>query len=69
MTKAALTEDELRRIDGWWRACNYVSVGQIYLLDNPLLRKPLEASTSSRGCLATSAPHPGSPSSMPTSTE
>jgi xylulose-5-phosphate/fructose-6-phosphate phosphoketolase len=42
MTKAALTEDELRRIDGWWRACNYVSVGQIYLLDNPLLRKPLE---------------------------
>ena len=41
MTKAALTEDELRRIDGWWQACNYVSVGQIYLLDNPLLRKPL----------------------------
>ena len=31
----------LARIDGWWRAANYLSVGQIYLLDNPLLRSPL----------------------------
>jgi xylulose-5-phosphate/fructose-6-phosphate phosphoketolase len=30
-----------RLIDAWWRAANYLSVGQIYLLDNPLLRKPL----------------------------
>src|SRR5690349_18106857 len=29
------------RIDAWWRAANYLSVGQIYLLDNPLLREPL----------------------------
>ncbi|MEO8092407.1 MAG: phosphoketolase family protein [bacterium] len=36
-----LTEDELRRIDAYWRAANYLSVGQIYLLDNPLLREPL----------------------------
>jgi xylulose-5-phosphate/fructose-6-phosphate phosphoketolase len=36
-----LTRDELRRIDAWWRAANYLSVGQIYLLDNPLLREPL----------------------------
>ena len=36
-----LTEDELRRIDAYWRAANYLSVGQIYLLDNPLLRTPL----------------------------
>src|SRR5918911_143549 len=36
-----LTADELRRIDTWWRAANYLSVGQIYLLDNPLLREPL----------------------------
>jgi xylulose-5-phosphate/fructose-6-phosphate phosphoketolase len=36
-----LSADELRRIDMWWRAANYLSVGQIYLLDNPLLRKPL----------------------------
>ena len=34
-------EDDLRRIDAWWRAANYLSVGQIYLLDNPLLREPL----------------------------
>jgi xylulose-5-phosphate/fructose-6-phosphate phosphoketolase len=33
--------DELGLVDAWWRAANYVSVGQIYLLDNPLLRKPL----------------------------
>jgi xylulose-5-phosphate/fructose-6-phosphate phosphoketolase len=32
---------ELELIDAWWRAANYLSVGQIYLLDNPLLRKPL----------------------------
>ncbi len=36
-----LTSDELRLIDAWWRAANYLSVGQIYLLDNPLLREPL----------------------------
>lgn len=33
--------DTLARIDRWWRAANYLSVGQIYLLDNPLLRTPL----------------------------
>jgi xylulose-5-phosphate/fructose-6-phosphate phosphoketolase len=37
----ALSAEELRRIDAWWRAANYLSVGQIYLLDNPLLREPL----------------------------
>jgi xylulose-5-phosphate/fructose-6-phosphate phosphoketolase len=36
-----LSPDELARIDAWWRAANYLSVGQIYLLDNPLLREPL----------------------------
>src|SRR5262245_23544139 len=36
-----LSADELRLIDAWWRAANYPSVGQIYLLDNPLLREPL----------------------------
>src|SRR5688500_20132748 len=38
-----LTSDELRRIHAYWRAANYLSVGQIYLLDNPLLREPLAA--------------------------
>ncbi len=36
-----LDAERLRKIDGWWRAANYLSVGQIYLYDNPLLRMPL----------------------------
>ena len=36
-----LTDDELAAIDAWWRAANYLSVGQIYLMGNPLLREPL----------------------------
>jgi xylulose-5-phosphate/fructose-6-phosphate phosphoketolase len=40
---SALSAAELRAIDAWWRAANYLSVGQIYLLDNPLLREPLRA--------------------------
>ena len=37
----AVTDHELDLIDAYWRAANYLSVGQIYLLDNPLLREPL----------------------------
>jgi xylulose-5-phosphate/fructose-6-phosphate phosphoketolase len=37
-----LADDELARIDSYWHAANYLSVGQIYLLDNPLLREPLD---------------------------
>jgi xylulose-5-phosphate/fructose-6-phosphate phosphoketolase len=37
-----LSTAELQKLDALWRASNYLSVGQIYLLDNPLLRKPLE---------------------------
>jgi xylulose-5-phosphate/fructose-6-phosphate phosphoketolase len=37
----ALSDKELKLIDAYWRATNYLSVGQIYLYDNPLLRKPL----------------------------
>ena len=36
-----LDADEVAQLDGWWRAANYLSVGQIYLLSNPLLRTPL----------------------------
>src|SRR5579859_6582586 len=36
-----LSPDLLRKMDAYWRAANYLSVGQIYLYDNPLLRKPL----------------------------
>jgi xylulose-5-phosphate/fructose-6-phosphate phosphoketolase len=37
-----LSERELALIDGWWRAANYLSIGQIYLLDNPLLKEKLK---------------------------
>jgi xylulose-5-phosphate/fructose-6-phosphate phosphoketolase len=37
-----LTDEELQKINAYWRAANYLSVGQIYLLDNPLLREPLK---------------------------
>ncbi len=37
-----LSKKELKGIDAWWRAANYLSVGQIYLYDNPLLKKPLK---------------------------
>src|SRR5512145_1458191 len=37
-----LTNEELRKMDAYWRALNYLSVGQIYLLDNPLLKQPLK---------------------------
>ncbi len=37
----SLSPDELRKMDAYWRAANYLSVGQIYLYDNPLLREPL----------------------------
>jgi xylulose-5-phosphate/fructose-6-phosphate phosphoketolase len=40
-TRAPLSETEAALIDAYWRAANYLSVGQIYLLDNPLLTEPL----------------------------
>ena len=39
---APLSAEELRKMDAYWRASNYPSVGQIYLLDNPLLRETLK---------------------------
>jgi xylulose-5-phosphate/fructose-6-phosphate phosphoketolase len=41
ITGRPLGRRDLTRIDAWWRAANYLSVGQIYLMDNPLLREPL----------------------------
>ncbi len=40
-TPQPLTADELRKIHAYWRAANYLAVGQVYLYDNPLLREPL----------------------------
>jgi len=42
ITKTVLSPSELRDIEIYWRACNYLSLGMIYLLDNPLLTEPLQ---------------------------
>ncbi|HKE11319.1 MAG TPA: hypothetical protein VKE73_07075, partial [Myxococcota bacterium] len=40
-SSAPLGAEELQRMDAWWRACNYLAVGMIYLKDNPLLEETL----------------------------
>ncbi|MBV5275265.1 MAG: phosphoketolase, partial [Lamprocystis purpurea] len=40
--QAPLSVEMLSRIDAYWRACNYLAAGMIYLRDNPLLREPLQ---------------------------
>ncbi len=40
--EGVLSSEELRKIDAYWRACNYLAAGMIYLRDNPLLREPLK---------------------------
>jgi len=42
ISNAPLTDEELAKIHAYWRAANYLSVGQIYLYKNPLLREPLK---------------------------
>ncbi|ANF57065.1 phosphoketolase family protein [Halotalea alkalilenta] len=42
VTRQPLDQEQLERLDAWWRAANYLTVGQIYLKDNPLLERPLE---------------------------
>src|SRR5690348_5465977 len=43
VVEGPLAPDALRRLDAWWRAANYLAVGQIYLMANPLLTEPLRA--------------------------
>src|SRR5260370_6791621 len=54
-----LSPDELRKIDAYWRACNYLSVGMIYLRANPLLREPLKAEHIKRRLLGHWGSDPG----------
>src|SRR5688572_19227297 len=42
-TRGALLTEELSKMDAYWRACNYLAIGMIYLRANPLLRQPLKA--------------------------
>ena len=41
--ESILTQQQLSVVHAYWRAANYLSVGQIYLVDNPLLQQPLQA--------------------------
>ncbi len=61
-----LSPDLLRKIDAYWRAANYLSVGQIYLLANRCCASRCASSTSSRACSATGARPRGSTSSTRT---
>src|SRR5437660_6153710 len=54
-----LSAEELRKMDAYWRASNYLSVGQIYLLDNPLLREPLKREHIKPRLLGHSGTSPG----------
>ena len=42
LSDTPLSKQDLEKIDAYWRAANYLSVGQIYLMDNPLLQEPLK---------------------------
>ena len=53
-----LDAEELRRMHAWWRACNYLAVGMIYLRDNPLLREPLGIHHVKHRLLGHSSPSP-----------
>jgi xylulose-5-phosphate/fructose-6-phosphate phosphoketolase len=58
-TPGPLSAEALDRIDAWWRAANYLSIGQIYLLDNPLLREPLRVEHVKRRLLGHWGTTPG----------
>ena len=57
--KQPLTADELRRMNAYWRACNYLCAGMIYLRDNPLLRTPLKVADIKRRLLGHWGSDPG----------
>jgi xylulose-5-phosphate/fructose-6-phosphate phosphoketolase len=58
-TNPVLDAESARTIDGYWRAANYLSVGQIYLCDNPLMKQPLAASHVKRMLLGHWGTTPG----------
>ena len=58
-TRQPLSEEELRGMDAYWRACNYLCVGMLYLRDNPLLREPLQKEHLKRRLLGHWGSDPG----------
>ena len=63
-TQAPLSPQLLSRMDAYWRAANYLSVGQIYLYDNPLLKRPLTLADIKHMLLGHWGTTPGRISSM-----
>ena len=59
-----LSPNLLHNIDAYWRAANYLSVGQIYLYDNPLLKRPLTLADVKHMLLGIGGPPPGRTSFM-----
>ncbi|HJU11732.1 MAG TPA: phosphoketolase family protein [Candidatus Binataceae bacterium] len=59
MPNLPLSPDELNQIDAYWRACNYLCVGMIYLKQNPLLRRPLQPGDIKRRLLGHWGSDPG----------
>ncbi|MEJ7707626.1 MAG: hypothetical protein WKF82_10375 [Nocardioidaceae bacterium] len=61
-----ISDEDLTAVDAWWRANNYLTVGQIYLQEQPAARASRSApTTSSRGCWVTGGPAPDCRSSTP----
>src|SRR3954464_9494026 len=56
---ASPSDDEVAAMDAWWRANNYLTVGQIYLMANPLLREPLSSAHLNPRLLGHGGPSPG----------
>jgi xylulose-5-phosphate/fructose-6-phosphate phosphoketolase len=63
MSASTLQTVLLQKMDAYWRAANYLSVGQIYLYDNPLLTRPLAVADVKRMPLGTGGRHPDRTSS------
>jgi xylulose-5-phosphate/fructose-6-phosphate phosphoketolase len=63
-----LSPEILDKMQAYWRAANYLSVGQIYLKDNPLLERPLTLDDVKPRLLGHGEPHPASTFSMSTGT-
>src|ERR1700676_3224881 len=58
-TDGQLSENELRKMDAYWRACTYLATGMIYLRSNPLLREPLKLEHVKRRLLGHWGSSPG----------
>jgi hypothetical protein len=63
-----LSEEELQKVDAYWRACCYLILGMLYLRENPLLREPLRVSISNIVFWAIGVLVPGNPLCGRTST-